>query len=53
VVAADSDDDHVVAAAIAAKADMIVSGDRQLLALGTHQGIQILSPAGALGLIAR
>ena len=51
VIAADPDDDHVIAAAVAAKADLVVSGDRHLLALGTHQGIRILTPADALVVI--
>lgn len=51
VVMADADDDHVIAAAIAAQADIIVSGDRHLLTLGTHQDIRILTPAQALALI--
>ncbi len=52
VVADDPDDDHVIAAAIAAQADLIVSGDRHLLALGTHAGIRIVTPAQALAIIA-
>jgi uncharacterized protein len=48
VVTADPDDDHVLAAAITAEADSIVSGDRHLLALGTHKGIRVFSPAEAL-----
>ena len=48
VVMADADDDHVIAAAVAAQAEVIVSGDRHLLELGTHQGIRILTPAQAL-----
>jgi predicted nucleic acid-binding protein len=40
----DPDDDHVLAAAVAAHADAIVSGDKDLLVLGTFQGILILSP---------
>jgi predicted nucleic acid-binding protein len=47
VVLADSDDDHVIAAAVAARADMIVSGDRHLLALKRHQTIRIMPPADA------
>ncbi len=48
VVPPDADDDHVIAAAVAAKADLIVSGDRHLLDLGAHAGIHILTPAEAL-----
>jgi uncharacterized protein len=45
VVPTDADDDHVVAAAVAAKAAFIVSGDSDLLRLGSHQGINIVSAA--------
>ena len=41
-VLADPDDDHVIACAGAAKADLIVSGDSHLLALKKHQDIPIL-----------
>lgn len=51
VVMDDSDDDHVVAAAVAAGADLIVSGDRHLLGLSVHAGIRIIAPAEALRLI--
>lgn len=51
VVAADPDDDHVLAAAIAASADVIVSGDRHLLALGHYEGIHILNPAAAVQVV--
>ena len=52
VITADPDDDHIVAAAVAARADLIVSGDRHLRDLGTHDRIRIVSPAEALALIA-
>jgi len=52
VVPDDVDDDQVIAAAVAAQADLIVSGDRDLLTLGTHQGISIVSAADAIGIIA-
>jgi uncharacterized protein len=52
VVADDPDDDHVIAAAVAAKADLIVSGDRHLLAPATHGTIRIMIPAEALLTIA-
>ena len=44
VVANDADDDHVIAAAVAARAELIVTGDRKhLLSIGTHQGIAIVT----------
>ncbi len=48
VVADDPDDDHVIAAAVAANADFIASGDRHLLILGTYQAIRILRPSDML-----
>jgi putative PIN family toxin of toxin-antitoxin system len=48
IVERDPDDDHVIACALAARADAIISGDRHLLDLGEHQGIAILSAADAL-----
>lgn len=49
VVLGDVDDDQVIAAAVAARADLIVSGDRKhLLPLGTHQGIDIVEAAEAV-----
>jgi putative PIN family toxin of toxin-antitoxin system len=41
----DQGDDHVLAAAIAAKASLIVTGDKDLLALDSFQGIRIVTPA--------
>lgn len=48
VVPGDPDDDQVIAAAVAAVADRIVSGDADLLAIGSHRGIPILTAAQAL-----
>lgn len=48
VVPNDPDDDHVVACALSAKADAIVSGDRHLLDLYDHQGIRIVTVAEAI-----
>jgi putative PIN family toxin of toxin-antitoxin system len=45
VVTADPADDRVLEAARAFGADVIVSGDRHLLDLGTWIGIEIISPA--------
>lgn len=51
VVASDPDDDHVIACAVAAKAESIISGDKHLLTIKFYQNISILSPADALGFI--
>lgn len=49
-VSRDPDDNHVLACALAAKAELIVSGDkRHLLVLGEYQGIPIRTTADALG----
>lgn len=47
-VSRDPDDDAVLALAIAAQAELIVSGDDDLLSLGAHAGIQITDAANAL-----
>lgn len=53
VIERDADDDHVIAAAVAARAELIVTGDRRhLLPIGTHQGIAIVTAAEALNRIA-
>jgi putative PIN family toxin of toxin-antitoxin system len=52
VIEHDADDDQVIAVAVAAQADLIVSGDRKhLLPLGSHEGIPIVDAAQALRLI--
>lgn len=52
-VSRDRDDDHVIACALAAKATLIVSGDRDLRDLATYKGIRILNAADALRLISQ
>jgi putative PIN family toxin of toxin-antitoxin system len=51
-VSRDADDDAVLACAIAARADLVVSGDADLLVLQNFKGIAIVSPAEALGYLA-
>ena len=43
-ISRDRDDDEVLAAALSAKADAIVTGDNDLLVLKSHEGIPILTP---------
>lgn len=47
-VASDPDDDAVLACALAAGADLIVSGDAHLFNLKTYHGIPIVNAAEAL-----
>ena len=49
----DPDDDHVLACALAARADWIVSGDRHLLNLKHYQGMRIISAAEAVRSLAQ
>ncbi len=54
IVPNDPDDDAVIACALAASADLIVSGDKHLLSLGgQYQGISIVTPAQAVQLVGR
>lgn len=48
VVPGDADDDHGIAAAVAGGANLVVSGDRHLLGIGTHQGISIVTAREAV-----
>lgn len=44
----DRDDDAVIEAALAAKAEVVVSGDRHLLALKTFRDMRIMTPASLI-----
>lgn len=49
VIEQDADDDQVLACALAANANLIVSGDKHLHSLGgEYQGIRIVTPAEAI-----
>jgi predicted nucleic acid-binding protein len=52
-VSRDPDDDLVLATALGAEASLIVSGDRDLLVLGTFRDIRILAATDALAAIGR
>ena len=53
VIKNDPDDDHVLACAVAAQADLIVSGDKHLHSLGgQYQGVRIVSAAMAVQMMA-
>jgi uncharacterized protein len=44
----DSDDDSVLACAVAAKVELVVSGDPHLLKLEQYEGVPIVTPAEAV-----
>ncbi len=52
-VAGDPDDDQILACALAANVDAVVSGDKRLRNLKTYQGIRVISATEVLALIAR
>jgi putative PIN family toxin of toxin-antitoxin system len=51
-VSRDPDDAAVLALAAAARPDLIITGDKDLLILGSHAGVPIVSPAEAIARIA-
>lgn len=51
VVSADPDDDAVLECAVTAQAQYVVSGDRHLLDLGTHETISIMKAAEFLAVL--
>ena len=51
IVPRDATDDHVIAAALGAGADLIVSGDADLLSLGSFEAIPIVTPSQAIAQI--
>lgn len=52
-VPGDTDDDHVIACAQAVQADLIVSGDADLLEIKEYESIRIVTPATAFTLITK
>jgi putative PIN family toxin of toxin-antitoxin system len=47
----DADDDWILATALTAKADALVTGDKDLLVLERHEGIPILTPRECLAFL--
>lgn len=50
-VCRDAEDDWILVTALAAKADSLVTGDKDLQVLGQHQGVPILTPRDGLALL--
>lgn len=48
VIAADPEDDAILACALSAQADWIISGDIHLLQLGSYRNVRIITPRQAL-----
>jgi predicted nucleic acid-binding protein len=47
-VSRDPSDDAVLALRVASQADLIITGDADLLTLGSHAGIPIINPSEAI-----
>lgn len=50
-IASDPDDDAVIGTALAAKADLIVTGDKPLLSVAEYQGVRLVGVSQALLII--
>lgn len=50
-IAPDPDDDVVIGTALAAKADLIVTGDKPLLPVAEYQGVRIVGVSQAVQII--
>ena len=50
-IAPDPDDDVVIGTALAAKADLVVTGDKPLLSVAEYQGVRIVGVSRALQFI--
>lgn len=50
-VCRDPDDDQVLALALAAMAETIITGDNDLLSLRSFEGIPVVAPAEAVALL--
>lgn len=51
VVPADPDDEKYLDAAVEGRVSFVVSGDRHLLDVGTHEGVRILAPRAFLEIL--
>jgi putative PIN family toxin of toxin-antitoxin system len=50
-IASHRQDDPILATAVAGRADYLVTGDHELRALGTYEGVRIVSPVEFLALL--
>jgi predicted nucleic acid-binding protein len=50
-IATHPEDDLILATAVSGRADYLVTGDRQLLALGSYQGVRIVTPRDFLAIL--